>query len=75
MSDLTSSLAQVNRPPEKFQPPRALNFRKEALTHKERTVDLFVESGATRNTGSIMTFHRIPHFVMCVWWQNSKRNS
>ena len=68
MSDLTSSLAQVNRPPKKFQPSKASNFlKKEALAHKERTANLFVQSGVTNTNGSIMKFHRIPLFVMYVW--------
>ena len=31
MSDLTSSLAQVNRPPEKFQPPKSFKFPKRSF--------------------------------------------
>ena len=31
MSDLTSSLAQVNRPPEKFQPPNSFKFPKRSF--------------------------------------------
>ena len=48
MSNLTSDLAEVNRPPMKFQPPqRALNYQKEALAHKEKIVDLFVQTRIT----------------------------
>ena len=46
MSDLTSYLSTVNRPPVKFHPPKNFKLPKSiALVHKGRIGDLFVRSG------------------------------
>lgn len=71
MSDITSDLAKVNRPPVKFQPPKG---QKEALAHKVKIVNLFVQSGVIRIAGSITMLHQILRFVMCAWWLNLRRN-